>query len=167
MYWYEYYIVYTSDLHDKYSVSIIVITVMFLCKATAILMFSFIIKTCCLNLSIFSKIKCETVLSPHLPGIHGRQQLSLKSLRFNFTAALVSKRLLFPTLRHSNLNYQRKTLHLQNLSVKCVTTWVWLQQKEVSLESHPKLRYFILSLPCQELVRCEGGSGSLLLEQIN
>jgi len=25
-------------------------------------MFSFIIKTCCLNLEIFSKIKCETIL---------------------------------------------------------------------------------------------------------
>lgn len=97
---------YTSDLHDKYSVSIVVIMVMFLCKATAILMFSFIIKTCCLNLSIFSKIKCETVLSPHLSGIHERQLLTLKSQRFNFTTALVSKRPLFPTLRHSNLNYQ-------------------------------------------------------------
>lgn len=89
---------YTSDLHDKYSVSIIVTTVM-LYKATAILMFSFIIETCCLNLSIFSKIKCETVLSPHSSGIQGRQLLSLKSQRFNFTTALVSKRPLFRTLK--------------------------------------------------------------------
>lgn len=29
MYWYKYYLMYTSDLHDKYSVSIIVKNVMF------------------------------------------------------------------------------------------------------------------------------------------